>query len=180
MAPRARLALMLALLAAPGAVWPQPTPEYAVKAVFLERFARFVEWPAGALGAEAEPFVIAVLGEDPFEGLLEQAYAQRRIRDRAVVVRHPRSVAELGRCHLLFVSSRSPRLLADALAYARNRPTLLVSEAPGAIEVGVHLNFYRDGENVRFEANAEALRSAGFAASYLLLQSARPAREEGR
>jgi hypothetical protein len=182
MTPRARLALLLALVAAPVASWPQPALEYEVKAVLLERFARFVEWPAGALGAASEPFVISVLGEDPFDGLLEKAYAQRQIRGRPVVIRHPRSVAEIGRCHILFLPSRTPRAVVEGVARLRGMPILLVAEGAGAGEAGAHLSFYRDGDNVRFDANADALREAGFSVSYLLLQSARPppGREGGR
>ncbi len=41
--------------------------EYDVKAVFLSRIAEYIEWPEQADAEEdSEPFVIAVIGENPF------------------------------------------------------------------------------------------------------------------
>jgi hypothetical protein len=172
---RLRAAVIPILLAAllPRAAGSAPPLEHGVKAVFLERFARFVEWPAGTFGEPGAPFRIEVVGEDPFEGLLEKAYAQRQIRDRPVAIRHVRTPAEIGPCHLLFVSGRNPALVAEVVARLRGRPILLVGETPGAAAAGLHLNFYQEGERVRFEVNPDALRASGLSMSYLLLQVAR-------
>ena len=43
-----------------------PPAEYRVKAVFLFNFAQFVDWPPDAFTAPGQPFVIGVLGKDPF------------------------------------------------------------------------------------------------------------------
>lgn len=146
--------------------------EYGVKAVFLERFARFVDWPPGVLQEPPEPFRIAVLGDDPFGGLLEKAYARQLIRGRAVVVRHAATLGEIRPCHLLFISrSMSPRL-DEILSRLRGEPVLLVGDTPGYGEAGVHLNFVLAEGKVRFELNQGALRQAGLGASYLLLQVA--------
>ncbi|HET6899288.1 MAG TPA: YfiR family protein, partial [Vicinamibacteria bacterium] len=45
--------------------------EYEVKAAFLYNFARFVEWPPDTFHDGETPFVIAVLGHDPFGSVLD-------------------------------------------------------------------------------------------------------------
>src|SRR5205823_3694158 len=61
---RRRLALLLIACALAGAA--SPVSEYQLKAVFLFNFAHFVEWPAASLPPQSAPFVIGVLGKDPF------------------------------------------------------------------------------------------------------------------
>ena len=45
--------------------------EYKIKAVFLYNFAKFVEWPPNVFPDANTPFVIGVLGQDPFGSYLE-------------------------------------------------------------------------------------------------------------
>jgi hypothetical protein len=153
--------------------------EYGVKAVFLERFARFVEWPQDALGEPTAPFKITVLGDDPFAGLLEKAYASRPIRGRVVEVRHVAKASEIGPCHLLFVPASMARSLDEVLAQVRGRPLLLVGDTRGFGETGIHLNFFLEADKVRFELNSGALRQSGLTVSYLLQQVARPIETRG-
>ncbi len=61
-----RLWLTLAVFAAAGG-WAAAAPaEYQVKAVFLFNFSQFMEWPPDAFPTPDTPFVIGVLGADPF------------------------------------------------------------------------------------------------------------------
>src|ERR1700741_2864128 len=46
--------------------------EYELKAVFIYNFIKFTEWPAAKLGKSDEPFIIGILGKDPFSGALEK------------------------------------------------------------------------------------------------------------
>src|SRR6185437_9316536 len=48
----------------------QPT-DVAVKAAFVPRFARYVTWPPAAMPKGSDPFVVCVIGSDPFGGLLQ-------------------------------------------------------------------------------------------------------------
>src|ERR1700721_2428538 len=62
--------MMLCVRAACGAEAPT---EYQVKAVFVYNFSHFVEWPAQAFAAANAPFVIGILGGDPFGANLDGA-----------------------------------------------------------------------------------------------------------
>jgi hypothetical protein len=171
---------LLGVLASPSMAGGSPRAvEYGVKAVFLERFARFVEWPPEALGEPGTPFRITVLGDDPFDGLLEQAYASRQVRGRPVEIRHAARPSELGPCHLLFISGSMARHLDEVLVRLRGLPVLLVGDTEGFGEAGIHLNFFLEADKVRFELNTGALRQTGLGVSYLLQQVARPVETRG-
>ena len=74
---RATLLALICCLPAAGPARAQPT-EAAVKATFLPKFARYVAWPAGRPPAAGAPFMLCVIGHDPFGSLLDQAAAAAR------------------------------------------------------------------------------------------------------
>ena len=53
---------------------------YRIKAVFLLNFAHFVRWPPAALADETSPFIIGVLGDDPFGNSLDGIVAGEGLR----------------------------------------------------------------------------------------------------
>lgn len=166
-----RLLRVLALL--PGLATAQ-VPEYALKAEFLERFTRFVEWPAGSAVRDATtPFVIGVYRTNPFGSLLEQIGASRRIKGKPVEVRIVSTPGEAEKCALLFIPATESRQLGAILAQTVDKPILTVSEVAGAAERGVLVNFYISEDNLRFEINDAAVKRSGLDFSARLLKLAR-------
>src|ERR1043166_6616587 len=77
---------------APRAAEPKTklTREYDLKAAFLFNFAQFVEWPPESFTDNSRPFVIGVLGQDPFGKSLDEIVANERVRaPRIGVARSP-------------------------------------------------------------------------------------------
>src|ERR1700722_7874519 len=77
--------------------------EYQVEAVFLLHFTQFVEWPAQAAGDAHSPFVIGVLGRDPFGSALDEAIRGETVNGRPLVVKRFAAAADLGPCQILFI-----------------------------------------------------------------------------
>ena len=96
------MAMMAALVLASAAGADEPTQEYRVKAAFIFNFMQFVEWPQGTFGSDKDPFIVGVVGQDPFNGALEQARREDDPR-RGIVVRHFASADQVEPCQLLFV-----------------------------------------------------------------------------
>ena len=65
------LALSVALSVAPAMAY-AADKEQLVKAAFLYNFTQFVEWPPHAYESRQSPFVIGILGENPFGNYLEE------------------------------------------------------------------------------------------------------------
>jgi len=70
-----------------GACGAEAPTEYQVKAVFVYNFSRFVEWPPQAFTAPDEPFVIGILGGDPFGERLDEAVRGERIDQHPLPVK---------------------------------------------------------------------------------------------
>src|SRR2546423_1873379 len=82
------LACALFVAVADGAA-PRAT-EYEVKAAFIYNFAKYVQWPASRSDPRL-PFVIGVIGKDPFGNVLDDVMSGQRVQRRAVVIRRLRS-----------------------------------------------------------------------------------------
>src|SRR5882757_899350 len=69
--------------------------ENQVQAVFLYNFSRFVEWPAQAFAQPNDPFVIGILGSDPF-GACQYEAVQARAKGVAAQNADDKWVIRLG------------------------------------------------------------------------------------
>ncbi len=147
--------------------------EHQVKAAFLYNFANFVEWPAGALGADGAPLKVCVLGEDPFGGALDNAFRDQVVQGHKVQVSRGATLAALGRCHILFLSRSEQARWPELLKELRGAPTLTVADGPPLVQQGGMVNFILEAKRVRFEINRGAAEHAGLRISSKLLALAR-------
>jgi YfiR/HmsC-like len=148
--------------------------EYPVKAEFIERFTRFIDWPSDAfLGSDA-PFIICVVGDTPIAPHLDHVARVRRIKDRRVEVRRSTAASDLRGCHVAFIASGERPRLKQILAAVSGRPVLTVGDADGFAREGVLINLVLDEEShVRFEICSSEARKSGLKISAQLLRLAR-------
>lgn len=163
-------------LAAPAALHAQDLPnpkEYQIKAVFLFNFVQFTTWPESAFADAGAPVRIGILGTDPFGGALEAAVRNEKVGQRPVVVEHFARLQDVRDCHVVFVSrSESAQAPAIIAAFA-GKPVLTVGDLPDFAGRGGIVNFYLDGQKIRFEINRAAAQRSGFRLSSQLLGLAR-------
>lgn len=169
------VALLLAagLLGGPCAV-AAPSAQQ-VEAVFLFYFSQFVDWPQGSFADERSPIVIGVLGDDPFDGSLDQAVAGEHVNGRPVVVRRLKSLADATGCHILYISSSEAPQLPQILSTLKGRNVLTVSDLDHFVQSGGMISFVLIDEHVRLRINPKAAQAAGLRLSSKLLSAAAPA-----
>jgi hypothetical protein len=165
----------LSLTLWPSAPWAQPSPptDAQVKAAFLYNFGKFVTWPPAAERGD-QPFVIGILGDDPFGDTLDQMVVDRAIRGRKVSVRRFSTVSEAtAHCQLLFISASEADQLSEILRASSRSSVLTVSDVERFAERGGMIGFRIEDKRVRFDINAAAAASSGLAMSSQLLKLAR-------
>src|SRR4051812_39202887 len=64
----------------------QSSGEFNIKATFLYNFSQFIDWPPEAFSAPDAPFVIGILGIDPFRNSIDEAVAGEKVKGHPVVV----------------------------------------------------------------------------------------------
>lgn len=158
-------------------------PEYQVKAAFLCKFATYVRWPPAAGIEPAAPFVIGVLGRDPFGPALGDVARNQSVQGRGIRIRMLSRREEALQCDLVFVSASERPDLAQLFALLRGAPVLTVGDMDQFAERGGMIGLVTTEDNhVRFDINNAAIERAGLKASSQLLQLGRiveGTREEG-
>ena len=148
------------------------SPEYQVKAVFLFNFAQFVEWPPQSFEDAAAPFVIGVLGTDPFGSALEGAVRGETLNGRSFVIERYRSVTEIRHCQILFISRSEAAHVEEISAALIGHSILTVSDIEGSAQGGVMIRFVAESNRIRLRINADAAKAAGLSISSKLLRPA--------
>jgi len=171
---RSLVGLSLALLLAPANFGASlPSREYQVKAIFLFNFIQFVQWPPATFAGPEAPIHIGVLGYDPFGPALEAAINGETVRKRPLHVIRSHHWQDLQHCHLVFISPSERQHVDQILRAFSTRPVLTVSEVPGFAERGGVINFFFEGQKIRFEINPSAARRHDIRMSAQLLNLAR-------
>ncbi|MFC2140436.1 YfiR family protein [Candidatus Auribacterota bacterium] len=151
--------------------------ENTVKAIFLARLTRFVDWPKESkVNDLAKPFVIGVIGKNPFGNALKVICKKKKIKDKSAIVKYLKDLSEIEGCDLLFISRFIKIELSDILKVTQGNNILTFSDTKGFAKKGVHVNFFNPPgkeKRIKFEINVMSSRESGFTISHLLLKEAR-------
>lgn len=153
----------LLMLCAPTSAAGVPT-DTAVKAAFLPRFARYVSWPSSAMPKGSDPFLLCVIGSDPFGPMLDEAARSQLIDGRRIVVRRMDSTAAVDGCQILFAGARA----AQVIGRIGGKPILTVTDDANGGPRGI-INFRMVAGRVRFFIDQAAAGRHGLNISSRLL-----------
>lgn len=167
------VALFAAHLSVQAIVQAEPTtPEYAVKAAFLFHLGAFVEWPADEFPAATQPFVIGILGEDPFGRDLDQIVQAETVHERSLQVERFYRWQEIKTCQILFIAGSEAPRLPQILKAMQRRPILSVSDIDKFASRGGMVGMDTRLGRVRLDVNLNAARASGLGVSSKLLRLA--------
>ncbi|VAW89265.1 hypothetical protein MNBD_GAMMA17-1222 [hydrothermal vent metagenome] len=169
------LLIITLLFSSPALTTGFDTREYTLKAVFLERFTRFIDWPNDkSAGEKTTPFVIGIMGNPDFSALLREIYQNQKIQGKNVIVKDLDNVEMLQNTHLLFIANVSDSALKNVLKQTQNTSILTISDTEGFAERGIMINFFMSRkQKIRFEINEQAIKQSDLYISYKLLSVAK-------
>jgi hypothetical protein len=156
---------------------PDRFQEYQVKAAFLYNFCKFVEWPNGSFPEKNSPFILAVLGKDPFGEALNPLNGKTS-GNREIRVKRFANLDRLEKSHLLFINLAEIDQIQKALKTVGSWNVLTVSEVKGFTQAGGGIRFYIHENKVRFEINPDAAQRHGLKVSSQLLKLAKIVKED--
>jgi hypothetical protein len=171
---RAAVLSRLALLCVAGLFTSAAAPvsEYQLKAVFLFNFAQFVEWPPNAFAQPNSPFVIGVVGKDPFGANLDDVVRGETLNQHPLVVQRFGNASDVRDCQILYIPASEVPHLPEILAKLKGQSVLTVGDAEDAAQRGVVIGFYTQDRQVRLRINIDAARLASLTISSKLLRPA--------
>jgi hypothetical protein len=146
-----------------------PSAEYRIKAAFLCKFGNYVEWPQAA----GEAFGLGMLATPALVDEVGAAAHGQTVGGRPIAVRRLERAGPLDGLHLLFVARSHATRQAEALAAAKGRPLLTVTESDAGAAAGAIINFVVVDDKVKFDISLAAAERAGLKVSARLLGVAR-------
>lgn len=152
---------------------PKSFSPYQVKAVYVFNFTKFVYWPEDVVAPTNAPFVIGIVGEDPFGAALDDVVHGESVHKRAIVIQRFRSDETITNCQILFIAQSEQARLQDVLEQVKGRVMLTVADMPQAADHGVMINLPVVQGSVKMEINQKAAESARLQVSGKLLSLAK-------
>jgi hypothetical protein len=150
--------------------------EYQVKAAYILNFARFVEWPVSAL-PPSSPITVAIVGKDPFDGVLEQVLRGKIINGHPMHLHYARWNEPLTQYQIVFISASEEAHLAEILRSLGNANLLTVSDVDRFSLRGGMIEFCMVGNRVRFDIDRAPAMNSRLTISSKLLSVARAVHE---
>jgi hypothetical protein len=134
--------------------------EYRVKAAFIFHFAQLVDWPPEKPAVADNSLFLCTLGEDPFQGALEDTVAGKAIGNRILRIRHLGERQDMQACQIVCLGRAQSKRIPMLVSSLHNAPVLTVGETAGFLDEGGMIDFLLDDNKVRFEINLAAAESA--------------------
>jgi hypothetical protein len=151
----------------------KPAAEYQVKAIFLYNFTQFIDWPQTAFKNTDDPFVIGIIGDDPFGDYLDEAVAGEKIGSHPIAIKRFHDIKHAASCHILYINSSDKEWVRTILATLSDKNILTVSDDPYFNNLGGIVRFYTEDNKIRLQINVMQSKVAQLSISSKLLNVAK-------
>jgi hypothetical protein len=154
-----RAALLVILVVSGNCAMAQ---NYKLHPLFIYSFTRYVQWPDDSNTGD---FEIMVLGESPIVEELKSMAQTKKVGERVIKVININTVAEIKKCHMLFVTVGKSDKHIEVLQKTSGQPILVISEQAGLGALGSCINFIAKDGKLAFELNQAAFTKQNLKAS---------------
>ena len=131
--------------------------EAKIKAAYLYKFIRYVQWPDTAFDGQNSPIIIGTVGSDPVNQYLLAIAKHRSSGNRKLIYQPVVNAEQARRCHILFFSDNiDPTTISSIVPNLREVPVLLVGEHPGFLRTGGIISFIAVNNNIRLQLSLKS------------------------
>lgn len=147
--------------------------ESQVKSAFLFNLTKFVFWPDGSFKTDDSPFIITILGNDPFGQNLEDIVYHEKVGTHSIVIQRIHRITDLKTAHILYIHRSFADELVTIIDRSAQTGLLTVSDYSNFATQGGAVNFLIRNSHLTIELNLAAAGNNGLKFSSKLLQLAR-------
>ena len=152
---------------------PEPTREQLIKAAFVYRIAKFVEWPSPFPGPPDAPLTFCVTAEDDTFLAAFNTIKGKTVKGRQIRVKAYEGPGDLSDCCLLFISGKMDQKIASLLSPPPTSTVLTVGDVEYFAEQGGMISLVTSARKIKLAVNVVAVERAGIKISAKLLALAR-------
>jgi len=141
--------------------------ELALQAVFLGRFAKFIDWPE----KNTNKFIITLIDENPFDKLLDDLYENKTIHDKSVEIHYVTRIDDIKETDILFITLDNQSEVKKVVKYAQQRSILTISKHRGFAQRGgiIQLNFVMQKTQLKINYDSAVKSNIKISASLLAI-----------
>ena len=151
--------------------------DHRVKAAFLCKFIKYMDWPSSRIVRNKGEFIIGVFGDSPIAGNLFSIMPKEIAGWKLKIIKID-DIKEVLDTHMLFLSSSEQGQFPKIIDLLNNLSVLTVSDNSYFLEMGGIVNLFTMNKMVRFEISLEAAKAADIKISSKLLRLAKIFHEE--
>ena len=151
--------------------------EYDVKIGFIYNFINYVTWPKGVFADDSEPLILCLVSDNP-ESRAIFRLDKAPIKGRTLKVVSNQEGDCVIRSHVIFFATQNKSVIRSALHQSKGLSILTIGEVDGFTDMGGVINFFEEGNRLRFEVNMNAVHTEGLKMSAQLLGSAQIVKQE--
>jgi hypothetical protein len=127
-----------------------------LKAAWVFKFLKTTDWPQDATNKIA-PYLLGILGKDPFGEELLEKFAQQKVNNRPIAVKRCSNVDEAKACHVVFISASEKDRLPEILNALQDSSVLTIGDTDEFARLGGIIGL-TIGKEQAFEINQSALK----------------------
>lgn len=146
--------------------------DHRVKAAFLCKFIKYMDWPSSIIVRNEGEFVIGVYGDSPIAGNLFSIMPKEVAGWKLKIIKIE-DVEKVVETNMLFLSSSEEGQFPEIIDLLHNTSVLTVSDNDNFLERGGIVKFFTLDKMVRFEINLAAAKAADIKISSKLLRLAK-------
>ena len=147
--------------------------ENIIKAAYIERITRFVEWPQLKSSKDTVTFKIGVYRDNELYNILKIALKDKTIKNRKVTVIELANYENIVSCNLCYLSLISNNEIDRLMSIANQSGVLILSFGQDYGIKGIHINFYIEENKLKFEINRKSVSAGNFKISSLLMNNSK-------
>ena len=147
--------------------------EYQVKAVFLYNFTKFIDWPSTVFRTPSDPFIIGIIGNDPFGSYLDETVAGEKFGTHPIQVKRFSDAHSASDCQILYIGSHDQEFTKRVLSEVASKSVLTVSDIPSYYRWEGIVRFVTENNKIRLHINLEQSRASDLVISSKLLSVAK-------
>lgn len=147
--------------------------EDVIKAAYIERITRFVEWPQRDQSHDTTVFVIGVFGDRDFLKILKESLKNKTIKGKIVEILELKNLTHIELCDICYITGIDDVDITQLVTSAIKSGVLIMAEKKGYGEKGIHLNFYIEENKLKFEINKSSVDTGKFRISSMLMKSSK-------